>query len=369
MTLPTAAQLDALRNQADPPADELLAQLVAEQGPAQAKATFDLLIRRVEMPLAELPPLVQDYWQSHQQLPARLDQEQLRIAQDFFVDHGPKLLVILYYKSLPMLYSCVKGAEVLVKTARLDRPQGDWRIFARRVAETAQFLLGVMRPGGLVNVGEGVQLIQKVRLIHASIRHFLLADGWDQSAFGLPINQEDMAITLCSFGISTLNGLERMGVEVAEEQKEAYVHVWSAVGEMLGIVPELLPDSVAAARALEEAILERQSGPSLAGQTLASALVQFAQERLNSRLLQTAPESLIRYFVGEKMAADLGLNHLPGCLSGLVPELLAGFFRKGERLEERSQPALQLLFDELSKVTMKAMFKYFDNYKQRTFVL
>ncbi|MEO0877261.1 MAG: hypothetical protein AAFY48_21905, partial [Bacteroidota bacterium] len=103
--------------------------------------------------------------------------------------------------------------------------------------------------------------------------------------------------------------------------------------------------------------------------TLASALVQFAQERLNSRLLQTAPESLIRYFVGEKMAADLGLNHLPGCLSGLVPELLAGFFRKGERLEERSQPALQLLFDELSKVTMKAMFKYFDNYKQRTFVL
>ncbi|MEL7251102.1 MAG: hypothetical protein AAFO03_21930 [Bacteroidota bacterium] len=96
-----------------------------------------------------------------------------------------------------------------------------------------------------------------------------------------------MAITLCSFGICTLEGLERIRVQVPEEQKEAYVHVWSAVGEMLGI----------------------------------------------------------------------------------VPGLLAGFFRKGERLEERSQPALQLLFDELSKVTMKAMFKYFDNYKQRTFVL
>ena len=178
-----------------------------------------------------------------------------------------------------------------------------------------------------------------------------------------------MAITLCSFGISTLEGLERMGVPVADEQKEAYVHVWSAVGEMLGIVPGLLPDSVAAARALERAILERQSGPSLAGQTLTSALVQFAQERLNSRVLQTAPESLIRYFAGEKMATDLGLTNLPGCLSGLVPEILASLFRKGERLEDLSQPALQLLFDQLSKVTMKAMFKYFDNYKQRTFVV
>ena len=268
-----------------------------------------------------------------------------------------------------MLYSCAKGAEVLVKTARLDRPQGDWRIFARRVAETAQFLLGVMAPGGLVDRGEGVQLIQKVRLIHASIRHFLLADNWDSSAFGLPINQEDMAITLCSFGISTLEGLERMGIQVSNEQKEAYVHTWSAVGEMLGIVPELLPDSVAEARGLENAILERQSDTSLAGQTLTSALVQFAQERLKSRLLQTAPESLIRYFAGEKMATDLGLTHMPGCLSGLVPELLASLFRKGERLEDRSQPALQLLFDQLSKVTMKAMFEYFDNYKQRTFVV
>ena len=60
MVIPTAAQLEALRQQADAPADDLLTRLVAEQGPQQAKATFDLLIRRVEMPLNELPPLVQE---------------------------------------------------------------------------------------------------------------------------------------------------------------------------------------------------------------------------------------------------------------------------------------------------------------------
>lgn len=361
--------LQAWRSHTDPPADELIAALVEEQGPAQAKAVFDLLIRRVEMPLAELPPLVREYWAAHQSLPECLNPQQLALAQSFFLDHGPKLLIILYYKSLPLLYSCAQGAEVLAQTARLDRPDGDWEIFTRRIAETGQFLLGVMEPGALTTGGTGIQLIQKVRLIHASIRYFIQLGEWDEQAYGLPINQEDLAITLCSFSISALDGLARFGVEVSKEQQEAYIHVWAAIGEMLGLVPELLPSNVADARKLERAILEHQSGPSLAGQTLTSALVQFGQKTLKLPQLQLAPESLIRYLSGEQISEHLGLTHLPGCLSGLIPEVLAAFFRKGERLEDRSRPALRLLFDELSRLSMRAMVGYFDNYKQRGFVL
>ena len=365
----TPAFLQAFRTQTDAPADQLIMQLVEQEGPAKAKEIFDLLIRRVEMPLAELPPVVQDYWTAHSELPVRLDAEQLKLAQQFFLDHGPKLLLILYYKSLPLLYSCAQGAEVLAHTARLDRPDGDWRIFTRRIAETGQFLLGVMKPGAMVDGGEAVQLIQKVRLIHASIRHFIQRGPWDESAFGLPINQEDLAITLCSFSISALEGLKRFGVEVPQEQQQAYIHTWAAVGEMLGLVPELIPSSVAEAVDLERAILDHQSGPSLAGQTLTSALVQFGKETLRLRQLSSTPESLIRFLAGDEIAEYLGLTHLPGCLGGIMPELIAAYFRKGERLEERGAPALRLLFDELSRLSMKAMVGYFDNYKQRGFVV
>ena len=365
----SAEWLQTFRQQADPPADNLIAALVEQEGPARAKEIFDLLIRRVEMPVAELPPLVQEYWQAHQDLPARLDPAQLAIAQRFFLDQGPKLLLILYYKSLPLLYSCAQGAEVLARTARLDRPQGDWRIFTRRIAETGQFLLGVMKPGAMVAGGEAVQLIQKVRLIHASIRFFIQQGQWDAAAFGLPINQEDMAITLCSFSISALDGLARFGVEVSAEEQEAYQHTWGAVGEMLGLQADLIPQNVGDARMLEQAILEHQSGPSLAGQTLTAALVQFGQETLKLKQLQMAPESLIRFLAGEEIAGYLGLNQLPGCLASLMPEVLAALFRKGERLEDRSRPALQQLFEQLSQLTMKAMVGYFDNYKQRGFVV
>lgn len=361
--------LQAFRQQADPPADELISALVEQEGPAKAKEVFDLLIRRVEMPLTELPTLVQDYWATHRKLPDRLDARQLALAQQFFLDHGPKLLLILYYKSLPLLYSCANGAEVLAHTARLDRPDGDWRIFTRRIAETGQFLLGVMKPGALTDGGEAVQLIQKVRLIHASIRHFIQRDEWDTATLGLPINQEDLAITLCSFSISALDGLARFGVQVPTEQQEAYIHTWAAVGEMLGIVPALIPADVQQARALEQAILDHQSGPSLAGQTLTSALVQFGKETLRLRQLASTPESLIRFLAGDEIAEHLGLTHLPGCLGAIVPELIASYFRKGERLEERSAPALRLLFDELSRLSMQAMVGYFDNYKQRGFVI
>lgn len=368
-TLHSPDWLQPFRQQTDPPADDLIAALVEAEGPKRAKEVFDLLIRRVEMPLDELPPLVQDYWTQHRQLPQRLDPQQLALAQQFFLDHGPKLLLILYYKSLPLLYSCAQGAEVLARTARLDRPQGDWRIFTRRIAETGQFLLGVMKPGAMVDGGEAVQLIQKVRLIHASIRHFVGRGEWDVSAFGQPINQEDLAITLCSFSISALDGLARFGVEVPAEQQEAYIHTWAAIGEMLGLVPELIPGTVAESRRLEQSILAHQSGPSLAGQTLTSALVQFGKETLKLPELASAPESLIRFLGGDEIAEHLGLTHLPGCLGGLVPEVLAALFRKGERLEDRSSPALRLLFDQLSRISMQAMVGYFDNYKQRAFVV
>ena len=72
------------------------------------------------------------------------------------------------------------------------------------------------------------------------------------------------------------------------------------------------------------------------------------------------------------MGAD-SASHIVRDTEGLdshaVAEMLAHFFRKGERLEDKSSPARRQLLDRLSVLTVRAMVGYFDRYKQRSFVL
>lgn len=364
--------LQAQRLIGDPLADDAVAEMIAEQGVEGARLLFDQLIRQVETPVEDLPPSVEAFLSATARLPAWVDPAKIALAQKIFIDHGPKLLIILYYQSLPMLYACAQGAEVLVRTARLTHGQGrdEWQVFTRRVAETAQFLLGVMAPDALQANGSGIQLIQKVRLIHASVRFFLQARGdWAVDELGVPINQEDMAITVCSFGISPLAGLERMGIALSEAEREAYVHCWSAIGQVMGVREGLLPQEVAEAQQLEQAILARQERPSQAGQTLTSALLQFGQSVMPREELKVTPQGLLQFFSGPERAQLLGVAPNYGCISWLIPEVLAALFRSGERLEDRSSEALNKLFDRLSIATMQAMFRFFDEYKNRHFYL
>jgi hypothetical protein len=266
-----------------------------------------------------------------------------------------------------MLYSCADGAEVLVRTARLTRTQDDWTIFTRRIAETAQFLLGVMAPGHLAPRAEGIRLIQKVRLIHASIRYFLKADGWDRERFGEPVNQEDMAITLCSFSISLLDGLARFGIQLSPAEEEAFVHTWRAIGALLGLDEDLLPVSPLVARQLEAAILARYTEPTEAGRILTEALIHFGEEHMPHESLKVAPRALIQYALGPDRARLLGIQPNYGCLAWLLPEVLAAYFRTGERLEDRSSEGLRQLLDQLSRLLTQGMYRYFDQYKQRSF--
>ena len=365
----TDAFLDGKRAQGDSLADEIVGQIIADKGPQEAYRFFDMLIRQIELPLDTLPPLAADYLAQTGSLPEWAEAAQVRLAQELFLDHGPKFLVFLYYKSLPMLYCCAKGAEVLVRTGRLTRDDASFRVFTRRIAETGQFLVDVMAPGGLAPGGKGIQAIQKVRLIHAAIRHFTRGGDWDESHFGKPINQEDMAITLMSFSVALTDALEQFQVEEPASRMEAYQHTWSAIGSLMGIDSDLLPASAADARYLMEKVLARQAASSEAGTILADALVKFGQETLPSDKLDNAPSLLIQHLLGEERARMLGVYTPVGCLSFVLPAVFQAWFRGGERLEDRIQEPLRVFIDLLSQKMVGAMVGYFDRYKGRNFEL
>lgn len=359
--------LDRKRRLADPLADKVVETIVLERGENEAFKIFDLLIRNIEMPVNDLPDEVNDFLHSTNQLPEWADPSRIKLARELFLDHGPKFLLFLFYKSLPLLYTDKKGAEVLVRTSRLTHNVEDITIFTRRIAETGQFMIDVMSDGGLKPGARGIQSIQKVRLIHAAIRRFIKRTEWDTENLGEPINQEDMALTLMTFSISPITALQQIGIHESEERLDAYLHAWCAIGEILGINRDLLPDTLEEAQQLLDKILERQSGSSDAGKLLAKALVQFSRETFPRDRLDDAPVYIIRSLIGRERADMLHLYPKYSILGIAIPLFLRKIFNVAERLEDKIDGPVRLVIDRVSDKMVKAMVGYFDTYKQRKF--
>jgi hypothetical protein len=363
------AQLDELRQVGDPLADEAVGAIIAEKGLDEARHLFDQLIRNIELPKDELPDSLQAFWEATNQLPDWADWERIQLANDFFLDHGHRFLVFLYYKSLPILYSCAKGAEVLIRTGRLAHGSEQLDVFSRRIAETGQFLMNVMAPEALKPGGIGIQAIQKVRLIHAAIRHFVgKSAGWKKEELGVPVNQEDMAITLMTFSIALTDGLKQFRIEEDKERIEAFIHTWSAIGRNMGIQGDLLPSDSPRARLLMTSILRRQSRASEAGKKLTQSLIDFSKDKLPAEIRQL-PHWMILHLTGKDIASKLGVQPSPGCLGLALPTFLKTVFRMEERLEDKLKEPLGPFLDMLSNHLMQAMVNYFDKHKQRSFTL
>ncbi len=358
--------LDGKRREADPEADAVIRQLVEEQGEYEAKKLFDILIRNVDLPITKLPDSVRRFISTHGKLPVWADTKKIRKAQALFVDHGPKLLLFLYFKSLPTLYACEKGAKVLIRTGKLAHKQDDMVVFSRRIAETGQFLLNIMAPGNFKQGKKGINTILKVRLIHASIRHFVKAHHWDVDTLGEPINQEDLGITLTTFSYSLMDGLDRFGIRESPDKIEAFIHLWACVGHILGIDEDMLPGSFAESKLLHNLILDRQKGASKEGKLLTKALVLFAEKHLPLKEMVRLPQLMIIYLTSPEIASMLGVRLKFGFLYAIVPDFIKKLFNWAERLEERSG-RLSDLIDLVSVRLTKRMVEYFNEFKQVPF--
>lgn len=357
--------LDQKRQEADPLADELLRKLIEEQGLEASKQLFDKLITNIELPKEELPIDLQEFLDATVSLPSWFSREDMQDSNRFFIDHGPTMLVVLYYKSLPVLYSDVKGAGVLTSTSRLTSEDKSLAIFARRIAETGQFLLDVMANDHFTTSEKAVNAIRKVRLIHAAIRQFL-KPHWDIEKNGQPINQEDMALTLMTFSISMIDGLEQLSVPLDERMSQAFFERWRAIGLLLGVDPDMIPKNSEEGRQLTKKVLDRVSGPSDAGKILTSALIKFSKDSIPGKIFDITPESLIYFFNGKELAEHLGVSERSGCLGVAIPSVMAKAFSSIERLENKSD-RIEYVSNQLSKKLISALVKYFDTYKQRRF--
>ncbi|MEM7330798.1 MAG: oxygenase MpaB family protein [Chloroflexota bacterium] len=346
------AYLESMRSVGDPPADEVITAVIQAHGVNQLNQTMKNLVQNDELIPADLPICVQNYLNEEAILPSWVDFERIKRGEQFFLKHWSNAITILFCASLPNAYSARKGAEVLYLTQRLTGH------VHRRIFETAQFVLDVMAEGGIGQNGRGVRTAQKVRLIHAATRYYILnrpewRNKWD-NRWGVPINQEDLAGTLMTFSIQILLGLEKFGIEMSAEEKEDYLYAWRAIGFVLGVDPELIPQDVAEATWLAETIFQRQEAPSEAGQALTAALLEFMQNQLPFHFANGLPATIMRHCIEPETADALNvpqsdwttllLNAEEAFLS-IVGHTLSHHQKIAQLFEAFSQALIQSLID------------------------
>ena len=293
--------LDRLRAVGDPSVDAVVEEVAARGEVRAVSGALRQLIDNDQPVPADLPPSMARWLEETGELPAGVDLDRLERGCRLVVEHGPQVCLALSTASLVYCYAGYPGVKVLAFSHRMDQDA------YRRVGETAQFLLAVTAPGSLGEGGRGIRKIQKVRLLHAAIRHLVAnSPRWDGAADGLPINQEDLAGTLLTFSWLVVESLEKLGVRVAPGEAEDFYYRWCVVGEMLGIDPALIPPDLDAAAELSAAIKRRNHRRSDEGVLMTRALFEMHANSLPAGFEGAAP-AITRHLVGDEICEYVGL--------------------------------------------------------------
>ncbi|WP_146209959.1 oxygenase MpaB family protein [Vitiosangium sp. GDMCC 1.1324] len=290
--------LDSMREQCDAPADEAVQSLFAQGQVGSANELMKQLVAHETVTAEQLPVPLRGYFEQSARMPSWADRELIREGQAVFSRCGSLSVVALVCASLPTCYAGAQGVQVLHLTARLETDT------KRRIVETAQMVVDVMGEGGLEPDGWGIRDAQKVRLMHAAVRHLIRRSGRWNPEWGQPINQEDMAGTLLTFSVVTIRALAKLGYTLSAREAQAYYHAWRVVGYIMGVDERLLPESLEDGERLADTIFGRVFCASAEGKAMTQALIEQVEHIIPGNLFDGLCRTLIRYLMGDP-AADL----------------------------------------------------------------
>lgn len=320
--------LEAMRSEVDPLADEVIQELFARGEVGAANVWMSYLMRQGSTGMERVPEPLRGYCERSGRLPAWVDRELLSEGQALFHRCGPLSVVALVGAALPTCYAGAQGVQVLHLTSRMETD------IQRRIVETAQMVVDVMGPGGLEEDGWGIRDAQRVRLMHAAVRHLVRRSGrWDD-AWGEPVNQEDMAGTLLTFSVVTLRALRKLGYTPSAREAQAYYHTWRVVGFLMGVDERLLPASLEEGERLADVIFSRVFAPSVQGREMTRVLTERLDHLVPGQVFEGLAATLIRHLVGDETADLLAVPPSDWSHSVMKPLWLLGWLVEGSECSE-----------------------------------
>jgi hypothetical protein len=293
------ADLNNTRFLADQEADDLIANVAAS---GRMRECYPYLsLSRFEVQFNESLPEVRQFLLQGPLLPKWFDADRLKKGQKFFHRHALDIMTLLGAMSLPYCYAATPGNKAIYLTGKMRKSPG------MRLLDTAHFIIEVLKEGSFDPEGSGSFEVQRTRLVHALVRNMISrGTDWDP-AWGIPINQEDMAGTNLAFSYVILIGMDQSGFDLRDEEKEDFLYAWRFIGYQLRIDEWLLPGNLGEARELEQAIRSRHFRKSPEGSLLTSELIDHYRRSFPA-VAAYFVDSQIRHFVGPEISELLGLQ-------------------------------------------------------------
>ncbi|KPI10541.1 Protein of unknown function DUF2236 [Actinobacteria bacterium OK074] len=332
---------DDLRQVGDELADATVAALF-DRGEVGRFNTLMRYVSTAGAPLPDgLPDVAREYLRVTSAPPDWVDWDEMERARLFFIDNNVHISTALSFAAMPACYLVPPVAKLLSASHALRYP-------SKRMAETGQFTVYLMRPDAFEAGSRFVPAAQKVRLLHASIRHHLLRENrWDTAALGTPICQEDMIGGQMFFSLLVLDSLHRLGIHMSAEGAQAYFYAWRVVGAMLGVDQDAAPQDLDEARRFLDRYLVRHMGPTEEGAHLMRQLIDLYEEVVPGTFFDPVVSALVRHLVGDTCADWLRVPRTPwDTVVKAVPHLLGVL----EGIEDRS-PLGAWALDRLGHLT------------------
>lgn len=291
----------------DPLADDVV--LAMEQvGHRAGMAMLDRALEKGIRSVPEAPPALVRLFEQLDEVPTWVDWERVNRGARAYQRTGIAGSLTLSAVSLMNGYHSSAAIKPLLFTGQLDK------MARRRLAETGKFIAETIQVNGLRRFSTGFKSTVKVRLVHAFVRRMLSqSDRWDEEAWGVPINQADMAATNLSFSVALIFGTRQLGLRITDEEADAILHLWRYSGYLSGVDLGLLATNWEEGWYRAEVIDLMQPGHDEGSLLLANALRATTRERSENPLqdaltpyIMGVHDGLTWIVAGEEKATHLG---------------------------------------------------------------
>lgn len=309
----------------DPVADAFV-EWSAAQPPGHGRALFERVVERGLAAVPEAPECLARWFEPLETEPEWLDRDALRLGCRTAWRTSTGGGTILSATALMGGYRSSAVVKPLAMTGALER------MVVRRIAETARFVLDVAESETMARFSTGFQSACRVRLMHATVRRSLLRrKDWDTSAWGIPINQTDMAGTQLEFSVVYLLGCMALGYRFTREEREAVMHLWRYVGVVMGVDDALMAHDFR--EGVRQACIQSITNPTADADSraLAKALHDLPMRVAKTPIERKVAALVVRYrtavsrlTLGDEVVDDIGLPSAP--LHPLLALVSAGQF-------------------------------------------
>jgi ER-bound oxygenase mpaB/B'/Rubber oxygenase, catalytic domain len=224
--------LDQLKHQSDELADQTVKRLIAEHGMQRAQLVFQQMRSDDSQLPADAPEPIREFIERTRELPASADRERLD-SEDALLLYGPAACLVMLASSLPRGYAAPRITEILTISDDLEvHPY-------KRLMGVLQLLVDLGGTGAFAPGGRAVLAAQKMRLLHAGIRHLTprYRPTYHQR-YGIPVNHEDMLGTIMGFSYLVHEGMKKLGRPFSEDK----YYRWRVFAQLMGIHPPGRPD-------------------------------------------------------------------------------------------------------------------------------